>query len=51
MIYYFEDTKVETFDDLSKAIGKHQPGDSVTITVIRDNKTIDIDVELVESDS
>lgn len=51
MIYYFEDSKIETFDDLSKAISKHQPGDEVTITVIRDNKTIDIEVELVESNS
>ena len=51
MIYYFEDTKIETFDDLSKAISKHQPGDTVTITVIRDNKTVDIDVELIETKS
>lgn len=51
MIYYFEDSKIETFDDLSKAISKHQPGDEVTITVIRDNKTIDIEIELVESNS
>ena len=51
MIYYFEDSKIETFDDLSKAISKHQPGDEVTITVIRDNKTIDIEIELIESNS
>ena len=51
MIYYFEDDKIETFDDLSSAIGKHQPGDKVTITVIRDNKTLDIDIELIETES
>ena len=51
MIYYFEDSKIETFDDLSKAIAKHQPGDKVTITVIRDNQTIDINVELIETES
>lgn len=51
MIYYFEDNRIETFDDLSKAISKHEPGDKVTITVIRDSKTIDIDVELVETEA
>lgn len=51
MIYYFEDNRIETFDDLSKAIRKHEPGDKVTITVIRDSKTIDIDVELVETEA
>lgn len=51
MIYYFEDTEVKSFADLSKAISKHQPGDKVKITVIRDNETIDIHVELMETAS
>lgn len=50
MIYYFEHTRIETFDDLSAAISKHQPGDTVTITVVRDNQTMDIDVELIEAE-
>ena len=51
MIYYFENTRIETFDDLSSAISKHEPGDKVNLTVIRDNRTIDIEVELVPTDS
>lgn len=51
MIYYFEDTKIETFDDLSKAISKHAPGDKVNLTIVRDNKTLDIEVELIETKS
>lgn len=51
MIYYFEDTQIETFDDLSAAIGKHEPGDKVSITVIRDNRTVDVEVELIETES
>lgn len=51
MIYYFDDQKVETFSDLSAAISKHEPGDKVSITVIRDNKTIDVEVELIETES
>ncbi len=51
MIYYFENKKIETFDDLSSAISKHDPGDKVSITVIRDNKTVDIEVELIETES
>ena len=49
MIYYFEDTRIETFDDLSGALAKYEPGDEVTLTIVRDNKTIDIEVELIET--
>ncbi|MBR3786520.1 MAG: trypsin-like peptidase domain-containing protein [Firmicutes bacterium] len=51
MIYYLEDKKIETFDDLSSALSKHEPGDKVSITVIRDNKTVDIETELIETKS
>ncbi|MBR5315531.1 MAG: trypsin-like peptidase domain-containing protein [Firmicutes bacterium] len=49
MIYYFENNRIETFDDLSAALSKHKPGDQVNITVVRDNKTLDIEVELIVS--
>ena len=51
MIYYFEDTQIGSFDDLSSALSKQKPGDKITLTVIRDNVTVDIEVELVETDS
>jgi len=50
MIYYFEDVRIETFDDLSAALGKHKPGDKVTLTIVRDNQTMDIETELVEAE-
>jgi serine protease Do len=33
-----DDVKIETPDDLSKAIKKHKPGDKVTVTYLRDKK-------------
>lgn len=50
MIYYFEHSRIETFDDLSAAINKHEPGDKVSITVVRDNQTIEVSVELGEAE-
>ncbi len=48
MFYYLEDKKIETSADLTSALAKYKPGDKVSITVIRDNQTVDVEVELVE---
>lgn len=48
LIYYFEDVPIQTATDLTGSLAKYKPGDVVNLTVIRDGKTIDIEVELVE---
>lgn len=49
MIYYFEDTKIESSADLSGALADHKPGDTVKLTVVRNNKTVEIKVKLSEA--
>ncbi|MGF6377011.1 serine protease Do [Clostridiales Family XIII bacterium PM5-7] len=49
MIYYVEDTKIESLADLRTVLNKHKPGDTVKITVVRDNKTIECSVKLTEA--
>lgn len=49
MIYYLGDTKIESSSDLQTALSKYKPGDTVKLTVIRDNKTVDLKVKLSES--
>ncbi len=51
MIYYLGDTQIESTADLTSALSEYEPGDKVTITVIRDNQTVDIEVELTEATS
>ena len=51
MIYYLGDTQIESTADLTSALSEYEPGDKVTITVIRDNQTVDIEVELAEATS
>ncbi len=51
MIYYLEDEKIESSADLTNALSKHKPGDKVKITVIRDNKTVEITTTLAEATS
>ena len=46
LIYYFEDAKIDSSDDLSSALAKHKAGDTVTVTVIRDNETFKLKVVL-----
>ncbi|MDD6042914.1 MAG: trypsin-like peptidase domain-containing protein [Eubacteriaceae bacterium] len=46
LIYYFEDAKIDSSDDLSSALSKHKAGDTVTVTVIRDNETFKLKVVL-----
>jgi putative serine protease PepD len=40
------DTKVDTSDGVSQAIDSHQPGDTVTLTIRRDGKTLSVQVQL-----
>ena len=49
MIYYLEDTKIESSADLQTALSGYKPGETVKITVIRNNKTVDLKVKLTES--
>ena len=49
MIYYLGDTKIESSSDLQTALSKYKPGDTVKLTVVRDNKTVDLKVKLSES--
>lgn len=49
MIYYVGDTKIESSSDLQAVLNKHKPGDTIEITVIRDNQTVDLKVKLTES--
>jgi len=49
MIYYVDDTKIESQANLTSALGKYKPGDKVKITVIRDNQTVELTTELVEA--
>lgn len=51
MIYYFEDKRIENADDLTAALSKHKPGDKVKIVVIRDDKTVEVKVELSKSEA
>jgi len=49
MIYYIDNTKVTGSDQLISIIQKHEIGDVVTFSVIRENEIIKIDVELEDS--
>ena len=49
LIYYLDDTKITDSAQLVSLIQKHNIGDKVTFTVVRNNEMIKIDVELEES--
>ena len=51
MIYYLEDTQIKSSADLTSALSEYKPGDKVKITVIRDNQTVEVEVELTEATS
>ena len=48
VITKIDDQKVEDPDDLSKAIGKHKPGDKIKITYLRDKKEQTATAELTK---
>ena len=41
---------IETADDLLTAIEKHQPGDTVVVTILRDGQEMDVQVRLDEAE-
>ena len=45
------DTKVDTSDGVSQAIDSHQPGETVTLTIRRDGKTLSVQVQLASRPS
>lgn len=49
MIYYVDDTKIESQANLTSVLNKHKPGDKVKITVIRDNQTVELTTTLIEA--
>ena len=49
LIYMIDDEKVTDSDMLVRQIQKHKVGDKVTFTVVRNDKMIDIEVELQDS--
>ena len=49
MFYYFDDKQIETFSDLQGCLKQHKPGDKVKTIVIRDGKTVELELTMVES--
>ena len=49
LIYYINDTKVTSAEQLIGIIQKHEVGDKVTFTVVRNNEMETIELELEES--
>lgn len=49
LIYYLDDTKITSGDQLVSLIQKHQVGDKVTFTVVRNNEMQQVTVELEDS--
>ena len=49
LIYYLDDTKITSSAQLVSLIQKHNIGDEVTFTVVRDNEMIKISLQLEES--
>ncbi len=46
LVKKFADEKVETFDRLKELVGRHQPGDQVTVEVLRDDQILKLQVVL-----
>lgn len=50
-IYYIDNVQIETTEDLQAEVGKHEVGDVISIVVVRDGKTIETTVKLVDASS
>ena len=46
IIIKIDSTPIVTFSNLAETIASHQPGDTVSITVLRDGKTVTLSVTL-----
>ena len=49
LLYYVEDSRIENADELSAELSKHKAGDKITVTVIRGNDTVKLEVVLQEA--
>lgn len=49
MFYYFGEKRVESFADFQSALQKYKPGDKVKSIVIRDGKTVELELTIIES--
>lgn len=49
MFYYFGEDRIESFTDLQSSLQNYKPGDTVKAVVIRDNKTVELKLTLIES--
>ncbi|MGN0733577.1 MAG: S1C family serine protease [Emergencia sp.] len=49
LLYYVEDSRIENADELSAELSKHKAGDKITVTVIRGNNTVKLEVVLQEA--
>lgn len=48
MVYAVDDEVIGSFEDLSSIITSHKVGDTITYTIVRDGRTMDISFELEE---
>ncbi len=48
-IYYFDGKRIQSNEDLQNALSSHKVGDKVKMIVIRDDKTVDLTVTLMDS--
>ncbi len=46
VIVAVEDARVAKQEDLLAALGKHKPGDAITVVIVRDNKAVKLTVTL-----
>ncbi len=49
MLYYIDDTQIDSSATLSSILMEHKPGDKVKVIVIRDGKTVELNTTLTEA--
>lgn len=49
MIYYVDDTQIDSSATLSSVLLEHKPGDEVKVIVVRDGKTVELTTTLTEA--
>ncbi|HIV79861.1 MAG TPA: trypsin-like peptidase domain-containing protein [Candidatus Avanaerovorax faecigallinarum] len=49
MIYYIDDTQIDSSATLSSVLLDHKPGDKVKVIVVRDGKTVELTTTLTEA--
>ncbi|MGI6177178.1 MAG: S1C family serine protease [Eubacterium sp.] len=49
LIYYVEDTEITSAAVLRSTLLEYKPGDTIKVTVVRDNETVEIETTLVEA--